>query len=434
MSLLNIYDISSNGFLPGKCISKFPDDLAEYQVLLDKMHQVENFQIYVDSNKLSVPAIDLSKFSLEERKFIYSAISLIINKYIWCNGEHNIPKSIPYFLGKLLVDSAQSIGIVPVITNAAVDLYNWSLINDRKNPIEYEPVEEEKKERGCIINFKNIMINYTMTNTKDEQWFYLIMIAIEFHGKVIIDLIEKINKFIKEKNSGLIRVNLDRLREQIIKIKSVLKRMYEHCRPEVFYNQIRIFLNGFDKKYFPDGLQIDGIDLPEKLYYKGGSAAQSTLIQILDILLHKDEIGCEFSKNFLKEMLDYMPIKHRKYALDLKEYKENYNLHDYIIQFEDDRLIRVYNNVLEELKLFRRTHFQIVRDYVFNFSNTKALGTGGTEAKTFLSNVMNETTISRVPETKILILIWDHFMKNIMIYLALGLLLFLIMLDMIRNR
>lgn len=82
-----------------------------------------------------------------------------------------------------MIDSANSIGIIPVLTNAAVDLYNWSLINENEDQLDYEPTEQEKQKKKCLINFKNIMINYTMTNTKDEHWFYLIMIAIEFHGE-----------------------------------------------------------------------------------------------------------------------------------------------------------------------------------------------------------------------------------------------------------
>ena len=99
----------------------------------------------------------------------------------------------PFQLGKIWHDSAESIGIVPILTNAAVDLYNWSKINENEDPLNYEPTEEEKKNKNCMINFKNIMINYTMTNTKDEHWFYLIMIAIEFYGNKIIHTIEEIN-------------------------------------------------------------------------------------------------------------------------------------------------------------------------------------------------------------------------------------------------
>jgi indoleamine 2,3-dioxygenase len=396
MYLYKNYDISSNGFLPNKCINVFPEQLIQYQTLLDSMHQVANYRQYIDNIKISVPIIDLFTFSIEEKKFIYSALSIIINKYIWCNGENNVPQSIPSFLGKLWYDCAESIGIVPVLTNAAVDLYNWSLINEKEDPLEYEPTEEEKSNKQCVINFKNIMINYTMTNTKDEHWFYLIMIAIEFHGGKIVNIVETINEAMKNNNNILIHDQLLLLNEQIIKIKKVLKRIYEYCKPEIFYNQIRIYLNGFDEKYFSDGLQIDGIDFPNKIYYKGGSAAQSTLIQILDVLLHENEIGCEFSKNFLKEMLNYMPSKHKKYVLNLKTNKEEYNLHNYIKQTCNNNLINNYNFALTQLQLFRKTHFQIVKDYIFNFSNKNALGTGGTQAKIFLTDLVKKTKTSSI--------------------------------------
>lgn len=103
-----------------------------------------------------------------------------------------------------------------------------------------------------------------------------------------------------------------------------------------------------------------------------------------------------------------MPLKHKNYVLDLKKYKEKYNLHNYIKETNDSQLAQIYNSTLEQLKLFRKTHFQIVQDYGFNFPNKNAFCTGGTEAQTFLSNIITETD-----KSNIFIMNIENLLKNI---------------------
>ena len=195
--------------------------------------------------------------------------------------------------------------------------------------------------------------------------------------------------------------------------------MYDHCRPEVFFNQIRIYLNGFDKEHFPDGLKIENFDQQKIIYYRGGSAAQSTLIQILDVLLHENEIGCDFSKKFLEEMLDYMPLKHKNYLLHLKKNKEKYNLHQYIYASKDNRLIEMYNANLHQLKIFRACHFKLVKDYVFKFIGRNVHGTGGTNARNFLSDIIVSTGKSVIKVSQ------NNMFENFYMLLAYALIIFL---------
>lgn len=389
------FDISSNGFLPKKCKKNFPEPMKQYQQLVDNMHNVTDFRSFTDSvfkdenTEILSKEDDFSKFSLEENKFIYSAMAIIINKYIWCNGVGDYAKSIPYFLGMPYYNVCKNIGILPVLTHSAVDLFNWSFVNTNKD-WDYEPTNEEKKEKKCKIAFKNVMVNYSLSDTIDEHWFYLIMIAIEFIGAKMINTINCINISIEKKNINHLEFLLNDLSKQIEKSTDTVKKMYEHCNPDIFFNLIRIYLQGYDTKYFPDGLKVEDSDITI-LNYRGGSAAQSSLIQCLDVLLHSDEIGCEFSKKFLSEMLEYMPKKHKNYIMHLKKVKEELNLHDYVIETNDKKLIESYNKSLQQLKLFRGAHFQLVVDYVFQFTGIHAKGTGGTKAKDFLSDLIVST-------------------------------------------
>jgi indoleamine 2,3-dioxygenase len=400
MALLEVFDISKNGFLPERCVCRFPKELVKYQEILNSMHNLSTLEfrnlvrsVSKQTDKKSLD--DISKFSLEERKFFYSALSMIVNKYIWCDCVDSYAKEIPENLGLLWYSAAKSINIVPVLTHAAVDLFNWSLINENESALDYEPTDNEKMQKNCKIAFQNIMINYTMTDSIDENWFYLIMVAIEFYGNRIINIIENINDCMTYRNNDAIVGFLYELQVVLKKITNIIKKMYEHCDPKVFFEVIRIYLAGFDKKYFPNGLIIENTDIKID-NYRGGSAAQSSLIQVLDVLLHENEIGCEFSKRFLDEMLDYMPQKHRNYIEYLRTNKKTHNLREHVLHSGDHHLIEQYNTCLNQLKLFRAAHFELVKNYVFRFTGEQAKGTGGTDAKEFLQDLITDTNRSTI--------------------------------------
>ena len=69
----------------------------------------------------------------------------------------------------------------------------------------------------------------------------------------------------------------------------ILTRMYERCAPEVFYHRIRPFLAGSKNMAnagLPNGIFYDeGDGKGQWRQYNGGSNAQSSLIQFLDIVL-----------------------------------------------------------------------------------------------------------------------------------------------------
>ena len=66
--ILDKFDISKNGFLPEKCISKFPEKYKAYQSLLDNMHDVENYREYIYDIILRSPSFNLID-SLTESSF-----------------------------------------------------------------------------------------------------------------------------------------------------------------------------------------------------------------------------------------------------------------------------------------------------------------------------------------------------------------------------
>ena len=75
----------------------------------------------------------------------------------------------------------------------------------------------------------------------------------------------------------------------IVDLGGLLERMHEHCDPQVFYHNIRPLLagsKGMAAAGLPRGVFYDeGNGKGEWRQHSGGSNAQSSLIQLLDIFL-----------------------------------------------------------------------------------------------------------------------------------------------------
>jgi hypothetical protein len=392
------YDISQYGFLTHVKTSKFPDWMPEHQQILENMSKNEDFREYIDN--LDVPDNTHpwgNEFEPDEVKFIYSRLGMIISKYIWCKGSNNSVDTIPNFLGVHYVSAAKQLGLSPVITHGSVDLYNWDFVVKGKD-FEYNPTEEEKQKRNCEICLGNLMVCHNMTNTTDEQWFYLVMIAIEHYGFQVINIIFNINiELAKETPSEImVRYNLTFMDSILKKIKILVTKMYSNCDPKIFFNKLRIFLGGYDKKRFPEGLKIKGSDIVIS-NYGGGSAAQSSLIQCIDCLL-KDKISDQKgSCNFLEKMLEYMPLKHKKFILDLRIEKDSHQtLREFVKKSQNKKLISIYDDSIVSLEKFRMSHYGLVKVYIFKFTGENVKGTGGTNPKEFLTDLINTTKNSRI--------------------------------------
>ena len=97
----------------------------------------------------------------------------------------------------------------------------------------------------------------------------------------------------------------------------------------------------------------------EPLKHSGGSAAQSSLIQVQDAffqIFHPND-------TFLKDMRSYMPKKHREYILYCER---RMNIIDYmnIKSIVDDEINELINNCITAIKDFRYAHFGIVNKYI----------------------------------------------------------------------
>lgn len=269
------------------------------------------------------------------------------------------------------------LGVPPVATYAATVLFNFKHKAGLKAPEDFE-------------------IEFTFTGTEDEKWFYAISAAIDIHSERLIAVAERIF----DSNADFDLFSRE-VKESLVLMTGILNKMYEKCRPEVFYGQVRRYLAGWlNDPELPDGLVYELSSRKEILKLAGGSAAQNPTIQLLDILLgvkhgnDADDLtilaynvnGCP-RMNYLGAMRTYMPAEHREYLNNLETKIKEFCL------MERFKSSVGYNECIKALANFRSEHIKMVARYIVcqNKSSGSPLGTGGSNPIPFLKKCRDET-------------------------------------------
>ena len=373
-----MFDISSLGFIPDSCLEECPLEFkyldefiqkyqrGEYQNELEVFRrEIQDFPIYVDECIINMD----SYFDSQVEK-IYSVTSILSHIFVWAGEKPH--KSIPACLAVPWYLSSQRLGIPPVLTHAAVDLYNWRLLDKNKPP--------------TIDNLEpQYLFNIDPEVRESEKWFYLPLIAIETECGSIVQIMEDVYQILENKNpaenTDLILQKLQLMEEKMKRQYQILQQTYK-CNPEHFYHLIRPYLAGSVEKDSL-GWYLEGIELYVK--YEGGSAAQSSLIQAEDIFLGVEHPG----DKFLPKMREYMPEKHRNFLKYQESRPKIIELSYQLDAREYAPLEEVRRKCVQWLLKFRQLHYNIVQKYVGRFNNIH--GTGGTRYHEKLNQYLENT-------------------------------------------
>lgn len=352
--------------------------------------------------------------NVEQYRRAYQVLGFLAHGYVW--GRDKPVSKIPESIANPLIQVAEYLRLPPLATYAGLCLWNFKKIFPEKGNTD-------------DWDISNITTINTFTGSMDESWFYLISVYFEHKGgKAIKAGLDAIERAAVGDIEGVIE-NLQKLAELIDSLGSILLRMEEMCDPHVFYFRIRPYLAGW-KNMADAGLNKDGVlygNEDKVRAYAGGSNAQSSLIQFLDILLrvqhyptgkrplphelHYPQGLTAKDNNFIHEMRGYMPGKHQDF---LQKVEEVTNIRDFVFQHADSNseLTLSYDACLAMLKLFRDKHIQIVTRYVVlqakkvpklgsastlrsGLAKSKNVleekGTGGTSLLPFLKQCRDET-------------------------------------------
>ena len=248
----------------------------------------------------------------------------------------------------------------------------------------------------------------TVTGLKDEEWFYLISVALESRGGPIVLELLNCMEAVRRRDEADIVASLIQTTRNIQQIGLLLERMYERCDPQTYYHDIRPLLagtKGMATSGLPKGVFFDeGDGRGEWHQHSGGSNGQSSLIQLLDIALGVDHYatgehrgrsseagpkskangyikvskpfhsppgnplrGCLTDTN--QEMRKYMPGPHRAF---LAYVEKTTNIRDYAFSSAEasEAVRNAYAETVTALSKFRDVHIQIVTRYIITPSKT----------------------------------------------------------------
>ncbi|TVY83708.1 Indoleamine 2,3-dioxygenase [Lachnellula suecica] len=398
---LEPFGVSRNGFLPKELpLQRLCDQYYEsWEVIMDQLPSLltaASFRIKVDDLRVLSPS-RLS--STREWQRAYLILSFFTHSYIWEAGGPS--QRLPSAISVPFLEVASKLGLPPTATYAGLNLWNFSSLSPD----------------ASLSEMENLKVLHTFTGSRDEEWFYLVSVAMESQGAEIIPVMLKAMDAAQSDKPEVVTAALQKFALCVKEIGVLLKRMNEECRPDFFYNQIRPFLAGSKNMLhagLPNGVFYDeGEGEGEWRQYSGGSNAQSSMIQFLDIVLGVEHTLTGASKGskpgFLHEMRNYMPGSHRQF---LQHMESIANIRQYAETTAATEVSEAYNQAVEEMSRFRDIHIQIVTRYIITPSrqqvppstsgmnlaiastnaDTKGLhGTGGTELLPFLRQSRDET-------------------------------------------
>ena len=219
-------------------------------------------------------------------------------------------------------------GVPDTTTVAAHDFTRTGFMPPRSPTSRLPPFWDQWEAISSDAISQSLQLGDKATSTSDEPEFYLVSGRIEL-AAVVRSTMDEL--FVGD-DIAIRRITeyLHQLASVIRRIKLILLELRTKCSPDIFYHQIRHWLRGEDsqkdRKWIFEGIDEDP-SLVEPVELSGPSAAQSSLLQALDIFLGVDQYSplektsTEDSNqytSFLKRMRLYMPRHHRAFLTHLE--------------------------------------------------------------------------------------------------------------------
>jgi len=396
------YAISNLGFLPAEITYSLPQGWESYQPIIDFIEgnnetlSGELYRKIVSETPYDEALLDtIPEMPQSEVFYLYTAFSMICQKYIWCCGPEKCVDTLPRQIGIPYYAVCKHLGLPPNLTYSSLVLWNTRLIDSQKPP--------------TVDNIRLVLNIAPAKYMKALDGFSAVHAAIEAKGGALIDSMLKIREAITDGNS------LEKIKEELRKmgiflkdLRHILAEMYNYCDRDGFWG-FRRYIGGTDnKQFFPDGLKIEGIE--ETFTLKGGSGTQSPLMQALDRFFSVKHNP--LARQYFDEMKVYMYPPHAQF---LDYLATGPQIRDYTISTKDEELIKLFDSAVGEFANYRRLHYKLIHDYImYNIKKDEELkeqdpdkknifeskGTGGTDPHVFLMDVIDKTLRSKIRGSK----------------------------------
>ncbi|CAE7309054.1 Ido1 [Symbiodinium natans] len=407
------YGLSPRGFLPSFCLERLPDEFQRWEDLADRLVELNRnggLKQAVDT----LPHIDPQCLEGAGKEVLQRAFLLLgafAHSYIhgsavpWYqlkqSGDHverdgpgpsGSAPTLPSQLAEPWLQVCAQLGMPPVLTAAATDLWNWRL-RDSSGPFVLENLDQR----------------VSLTGTSTERAFHMVPCAMQAAASKVVPKV-----FLADL---LVRADCDEeLGDLLLEVADVLRqfqRLFQQIPgsvdKDVFYDVYRPLLNGFH----PDGVilevsprrvdkslacsvpHVTNLDQTGFLNSsKGPSAGQSTVILLLDVFLAISHTGPGVT--FQEEMLTYMPAEHRQMVLDFRQRWQDLDPLPTLLERKRtarnpfaEHLQEAYDECVGVLCGLRRLHLSTVTTYLVRTST----GTGATTWRTLLQNMLSATSV-----------------------------------------
>jgi len=307
-------------------------------------------------------------------------LSMFASAYVW-EGE-TARRRIPHNIAQPLCAVAERLERPPILSYTSIVLHNWRRLDH---------VEALNAGLGGgqlnLLNLENLALQHSFWGGIDEQWFYLISVAIEAAGAPALPALLTAQLAVANHQISQLAESLQVMSATLTKIIAILLRLPEKCDPYIFYHRIRHFIGGWSS----DGVIYEGVTQTPQSFV-GSSAAQSPLLQAIDAGLdisHTDQKSA-----YLHKVRAYMERGHRRFICALEA---GPSVRDYVManRIYYPALCERYNACVRALEQFRKKHLEIAVQYITQQAPQQTqkaeMGTGGTPFVPFLSQVRKNT-------------------------------------------
>ena len=354
-----------------------PDDFAEVEEAAATLSELlTTGRVRHFLARLPIPDIDgfLSTASEAEIGVAMVRYSFLAQAYVW--GEPTPPAYLPVTLAAPLVKLSDHIGFPPVMNYAGYVLDNWYRVD---------------KAGGVTLD--NIAMDQNFYGGVDENWFVLVHVAIEAVAGRALDLAVRLVRASDAGDASAVEAMLIEMRAVWDDANAIFDRMVEKCDPYIYYNRVRPYIHGWkNNPAMPEGLIYEGVEkfAGKPQPFRGQTGSQSSIVPAMDALFQVVHTNDEL-REFLTELHQYRPHKHREFIEDLQG---SSHLRDFAAG-QSHSLKDAFNACVEQVARFRTRHLEYAASYInkqvtSGAGNDPDVGTGGTPFMKYLKKYRDE--------------------------------------------
>ena len=291
------------GFIPRlPPLQRLPRPFEEWELILDdihslvtcrklreRVHRLPLIAVAADhelKNNADNNIIGLNGQREWQRAFL--VLSMISHAYVWGDKGDPVMQVLPRCLAVPWIKVSVWLGLRPTSCHAALVYYNFGISQDLKDTEDSTtPTSLSSKvsngndsdnwindEMAKLWRLENVKALHTISNTDDEQWFYLVTLAVESSGAPALSAIlhalslahstispNLTNRPSSELSGKYMEISrhLKTVLKSIERMSESLARMPERCAPSVFYEKVRVYFSGWSgMRELPRGLVYEG--------------------------------------------------------------------------------------------------------------------------------------------------------------------------------